>query len=126
MWGLCNITIARRGNTERVLPVYGRTCPECYPELDPDFFHVMSPLIRGRDTFTQHADVVHMVWQTDTIGRYLDFYKDFVSGRVVNLKNGEALWFLRRVRPGWEPRATTPAPGVAVEYPFSPGGRIAG
>ncbi|HEX7669615.1 MAG TPA: hypothetical protein VF395_08535 [Polyangiaceae bacterium] len=126
MWGLCNITIARRGNTERVLPVYGRTCPECYRELDPDFFHVTSPLVRGRYTFAQHSDVVHTVWQTDTIGRYLDFSKDFVSGRVVNLKNGEALWFLQRVRPGWEPRPRLPAPGVAVEYPFSPGGRIAG
>jgi arabinofuranosyltransferase len=126
MWGLCNATIATRGNTERVLPVYGRTCPECYPELDPEFFHVGLPIVRKRDSFARHSDVVRSVWQTDTIGRYLDFTRGFVSGRIVNLRTGKAVWFLERARGTWQPRVRSPAPGMIIEYPFVAGGLAPG
>jgi arabinofuranosyltransferase len=122
MWGLCNAMIATRGNTERVTPIYGRTCPSCYPELHPEFFHVGQPLVREVEAFRSHADVVRNVWQTDTIGRYIDFNRDFVSGRIVDLRRGKAAWFLELRKPGSKFAPRSPAPGLRIEYPFVPGG----
>lgn len=122
MWGLCNATIALRGDTRGVQPMYGKTCPACYPELDPEFFHVMVPLVRAPDAFRRHVDVVRAVWQTDTIGRHMDITGGFVSGRVVDRYRRRALWFLekRGVSPSLSPR--TVGERFVVEYPFEPGG----
>ena len=126
MWGLCNALIATRGGTERINPIYGRTCPECYPRLDPQFFHVWVPITRDLQAFHSHMEVVQQVWQTDTIGRYLDFARDFVSGRSMQPARNQAVYFLERRRPDvvYRPRAT--GDGFMVDYPFEPGGRAAG
>jgi arabinofuranosyltransferase len=126
MWGLCNAMIATRGGIEGINPIYGRTCPECYPRLDPEFFHVWVPIVRDLRAFHSHAEVVSQVWQTDTIGRYLSFQRDFVSGRVMIPAGNQAVYFLERRRPGiaYLPRVVDPA--VLVDYPFEPGGRAVG
>lgn len=126
MWGLCNAMIATRGGLEGVQPIYGKTCPECYPALDPQFFHVMVPLTRELEAFKSHDEVVRNVWQTDTIGRYLDFHGDFVSGRVMIPAQNQALYFLERRRPNviYQPRHVSST--VVVDYPFEPGGRAPG
>jgi hypothetical protein len=64
------------------------------------------------------------VWQTDTIGRYLDFSRDFVSGRIVDTRTGKALWFLERKRPGWLPKPRRASSLMVVEYPFVAGGLL--
>jgi len=126
MWGLCNKLIATRGGTERINPIYGRTCPACYPELDPEFFHVWVPIVRDPNAFHSHAEVVAQVWQTDTIGRYLDFQRGFVSGRVTIPARNQAVYFLERRRPGAAFAPRTLDGGVVVDYPFEPAGRAAG
>jgi hypothetical protein len=126
MWGLCNAMIAKRGGTERINPIYGRTCPECYPELDPEFFHVWVPIVRDPWAFHSHAEVVSQVWQTDTIGRYLDFQGGFVSGRVTSSARNQAVYFLERRKPGAAFVPRTLSDGVVVDYPFEPAGRAAG
>lgn len=126
MWGLCNAAIARRGGTERVNPIYGRTCPECYPALDPQFFHVMVPIVRDLAAFHSHLEVVNSVWQTDTIGRYMDFSRGFVSGRVMLPAFNQAVYFLERRKAGasYQPRQVNDA--VTIDYPFEPAGRAPG
>jgi hypothetical protein len=122
MWGLCNATIAVRGHTQGVQPIYGKTCPECYPELDPEFFHVTMPLVRTPEAFRRHVDVVRAVWQTDTIGRHMDIVGGFVSGRVVDRYRNRALWFLekRGLRASYSPRNV--GERFVVEYPFEVSG----
>jgi hypothetical protein len=122
MWGLCNATIATRGGIEKVNPIYGRTCPACYPSLDPEYFHVAEPMVRREDSFRSHDAVVRAVWQADTIGRYLDLFHGFTSGRIVNERTGEAVWFLERKRSDWTARPRSAEKGVFIEYPFEPGG----
>jgi hypothetical protein len=104
---------------EGVQPIYGRSCPECYPELKPEYFHVMAPLIRPEPSFTSAKDVIVNVWQTDTIGRFIDFPKVFAVGRVREDASGDTLYFLERRRPGFAaaPRTTGP---FRVDYPFEP------
>jgi hypothetical protein len=126
MWGLCNAMIATRGGTERVNPIYGRTCPDCYPKLDPEFFHVWVPVVRDLQAFHSHAEVVSQVWQTDTIGRYLDFQRGFVSGRAMMPARNQAVYFLERRRPGAAFQPRTLDGGVVIDYPFEPGGRALG
>jgi hypothetical protein len=121
MWGLCNTTIATRGGTRGINPIYGRTCPECYPELDPEYFHVMQPLVRDASAFGSHDAVVRAVWQSASIGEYLDIRDGFASGRVVDEQTGDAVWFLERKGPGWQPNTWRPRAGVVVEYPFADG-----
>jgi arabinofuranosyltransferase len=118
VWGLANATIARRGGTERVNPIFGRTCPECYPELDPEYFHVLMPIVRPVSALGSAADVIREVWQTDTIGRYIDFPRAFAAGRIVDLRTREAVYFLEKRRPGTPPRARVLDERFAVEYPF--------
>ena len=126
MWGLCNAAIARRGGTERVNPIYGRTCPECYPALRPEFFHVMAPIVRGLAAFHSHMEVVASVWQTDTIGRHMDFARGFVTGRVMVPAHDQAVYFLEHRKPGasYQPRQINDT--VTIDYPFEPAGRALG
>ncbi len=126
MWGLCNAAIATRGGTERVNPIYGRTCPECYPALGPQFFHVMTPIVRDLGAFRSHFEVVASVWQTDTIGRYLDFTRGFVSGRAMVPAHNQAVYFLERRRPGASYRPRQVGDTVTIDYPFEPLGRAPG
>jgi hypothetical protein len=126
MWGLCNALIATKGGTERINPVYGRTCPECYRQLQPEMFHVWMPMVRGLTAFRSHQEVVNSVWQTDTIGRYLDFQRDFITGRVMMPAHDQAIYFLERRRPGVAYRPRPAGADVIVDYPFELGGRAAG
>lgn len=119
MWGLATPIIARRGGVEGVQPIYGRTCPECYPELDPEFFHVMVPLVRPAAAFKNADEVLANVWQTDTIGRHIDFRKEFAVGRAVDSKGGAA-YFLEKRRSGFQPSART-VDALQIDYPFEPG-----
>ena len=126
MWGLCNAAIARRGGTERVNPIYGRTCPECYPALAPQFFHVMVPIVRDLAAFHSHFEVVASVWQTDTIGRYMDFSRGFVTGRVMVPAHDQAVYFLEHRNPGASYRPRQVNDWVTIDYPFEPMGRAPG
>ncbi|MBN2576581.1 MAG: hypothetical protein JXP73_18600 [Deltaproteobacteria bacterium] len=117
MWGLCNATIATRGNADGVRPMFGRTCHACYPELRPDYFHIETPWLRSPNAFASHADVVKAVWQADAIQRYLDVLGGFRSGRIVDQRDGSALFFLeRRAEPSPPPR-NLPA-WARIDYPF--------
>lgn len=117
MWGLCNQRIAVHGEIEGITPIYGKTCARCYGEWKPIYFHANVPLVRSPSTLTSHGDVVRAVFQSGSIGRYLD-WGEYVAGRVVRQSTSEAVFFLERRRPGvsFEPR--TVAPGVTVDYPF--------
>jgi hypothetical protein len=124
MWGLANATIATRGDTEGVLPIYGKTCAACYPELRPEYFHVMQPMVR-KESPTEHAfrstdDVIANVWQTNTIGRYIDFKATFAAGRVYRPATNEALYFLRKRDASFAPTSKTTATGFVIDYPFEP------
>lgn len=118
MWGLANATIATRGNTEGVWPFYGRTCPSCYPELRPDYFHVTQPLVRREPAFSSADEVINNVWQTDTIGRYIDIKATFAVGRAYRPETGEALYFLQRRDGAFSPARRTTPRGLVVDYPF--------
>ena len=117
MWGLANATIATRGDTEGVRPNYGRTCAACYPELKPEYFHVMVPMVRREPAFASVDDVLANVWQSDAIGRYIDFKRDFGVGRVLQPRTGEALYFLRK-RDGSPFTPSKSERGFVVDYPF--------
>jgi hypothetical protein len=118
MWGLATPMIAIEGDTEGVNPIYGKACARCYPELRPEFFHTVQPLVRQEDSFTSSRQVIDAVWQSGPISRYLDLASLFIVGRVRDVATKEAAFFLERKRPGvtWSPRS--PRPGIVIDYPF--------
>jgi arabinofuranosyltransferase len=118
MWGLANATIGTRGNTEGVKPIFGKTCPACYPELHPEYFHVMEPLLRREPALRSTEEVIANVWQTDTIGRYIDFKATFAAGRVFRPATNESLYFLRKRENGIPLVASNTPDGFVIEYPF--------
>jgi len=118
MWGLANATIATRGNTENVTPIYGKTCAACYPDLQPEYFHVVQPMIRKTSALASTDEVIKNVWQTDTIGRYINFRADFVAGRVRRPSTGEALYFLQKRTTVSSLAARSTGDGFIIEYPF--------
>jgi arabinofuranosyltransferase len=118
MWGLCNAMIATHGGTAGINPIYGRTCPECYRELDPQFFHVEAPLVRKEPAFAQPGDVLAAVWQSADIGKHIDLRNGFVVGRVRNTATGEALYFLQKRSPQLSLRPRPAQAELAVDYPF--------
>jgi len=117
MWGLCNATISTRGNAEGVQPMYGRTCPACYPELGPDYFHTEFPWLRPPNAFLSHASVVNAVWQMDSILRHMDVLGGFRSGRIIDRRDGNALFFLERRDAPEPPQRNLPA-WASIDYPF--------
>jgi hypothetical protein len=119
MWGLATPLIAREGNTNDINPIYGRTCPACYPRLEPEFFHVRMPIVRDRFAFTNAKQVVGDVWQSEAIGHFVNLRGDFLVGRVVEQSTGKAVYFLERRKS--TPLAPRPvAAGFVIEYPFEP------
>lgn len=118
MWGLANPQIARFGGTEGINSIYGKECAACYPSLDPDYFHVVVPLVRTKDAFRSQRAVQNEVFQSRAIGRYLNFRKDFVAGYVLETATNRAFWFLERRRPGRSHKTQSPAPGIQIVYPF--------
>jgi hypothetical protein len=118
MWGLCTADIALNGGTAGVNPIYGKSCAECYRRLDPEYFHVMIPIVRTRDAFTNQHQVIQNIFQGPEIDHQIDLRHKFVTGRLEQRATGRTLWFLERRRPGlsYEPRS--PAPGLQIDYPF--------
>jgi hypothetical protein len=118
MFGLTTPLIAQEGITDGINPLFGRTCPRCYPQLEPDFFHVNVPIVRDRSAFGSPAEVISAVWQSDAIGHYVNFRRDFAVGRVVDEATGDAVYFLERRKPGSAFGVRHPRRGFTVEYPF--------
>ena len=121
MFGLANKLIAIHGDTEGIQPMYGKTCTACYELLDPDFFHVYVPLVRTANAFASQQAVLDEVFQSQTIGRYLDFPRDYAAGYVLEHATGRAFWFLERRREGVPLTRRNPAPDIEVVYPFGSG-----
>ncbi|MBI5533614.1 MAG: hypothetical protein HY898_12920 [Deltaproteobacteria bacterium] len=61
-WGLCNASVAKRGSTSGINPIYGKACPECIAEAVPDYFHTMIPLRRARDAYKDQESVIRDVF----------------------------------------------------------------
>ncbi len=121
MWGLCTPEIALKGdNNGGILAMYGKTCPSCYPELSPEFFHTVEPLVRDEQSFSSAEDVILAVWQQDLLGPYVDFVGQFAVGRVLNETTRQALFFLERRGRGFSSAPRSPAPGFIISYPFEP------
>jgi hypothetical protein len=120
MWGLCNADIALKGGARGINPIYGKECARCYKRFDPDYFHVMVPLVRPLDAFQSVEQIIGNVFQGWAINRHIDIRRHFAAGRVVDLANQKALWFLERRRENRPLLARTPAPGIRVDYPFEP------
>ncbi len=118
MWGLANADIALHGTPDGVQAVYGKTCPACYPALDPQYFHVVDPLVRDDHAFSSRGEVLANVWQTDTIGRYIDFDRTFAVGRVLRPATHQALYFLEKRGPGFSRAPRDTHDGYVVDYPF--------
>jgi hypothetical protein len=119
MWGLCNADIALRGNTEGILPIYGKACAQCYADIEPDYFHVVVPLVRPPDAFQNIRQVIDQVFQGRAIDRYLHLEKNYAVGRVRDTSSAQrAFWFLERRRSEAPLVPRQPAPTIRVDYPF--------
>lgn len=100
MWGLANREIALRGNTDGVNGIYGKTCVPCYAEFQPDYFHSVTPLLRGDSDFQNVGSLVAQIFQGHAIDRVIGLRKNYVLGRVRDPRSGQTLWFLERKRAG--------------------------
>ncbi|HET9933646.1 MAG TPA: hypothetical protein VFQ35_23235 [Polyangiaceae bacterium] len=118
MWGLCTADIALHGNIEGINPIYGKACAECYARLDPEYFHVMVPIVRSRSAFRNQREVIDAVFQGWAIDRYIGIQQNFVVGRVYENATGRTLWFLEKRRAGLSYAARSPANGLVIDYPF--------
>lgn len=116
-WGLCNEAIALRGGLEGINPIYGKSCPRCIAEASPDYFHVGAPLRRSPRAFRNIDEVLRNVFLSSSIGRYIDWKRDYAVGRATDVAEGDALWFLERRRAG-APLETRTRGGIVVDYPF--------
>jgi len=117
-WGLANADIALHGSTALVNPIYGKACPECYARMDPDYFHVDTPMLRSLTEFTNVSQVIPFVFTGPAIDRVISIRRNFAAGRVVLEKTGQVLWFLERRRAERRLETRYPAPGFRVDYPF--------
>jgi hypothetical protein len=117
-WGLCNADIALHGGTTGINPIYGKSCIECYARMDPDYFHVDTPMLRSLTEFTNVSQVINFVFTGPAIDRVISMRTNFAAGRVVREATGEVLWFLERRRPERALETRHPAPGFRVDYPF--------
>jgi hypothetical protein len=118
MWGLCNEDIALRGTTEGVNPIYGKACIECVAEMKPVYFHVNVPLVRPLDAIGSSGQLIADVFLGKELDQSLDFRRNYVVGRVVNVKTRSAFYFFERRRPDVRFRTRRPQRNIVVEYPF--------
>jgi len=117
-WGLCNADIALHGGTSGINPIYGKSCAECYARMDPDYFHVNTPMLRSLTEFSNISQALNFVFQGPAIDRVISIRQNFAVGRVVREDTNQVLWFLERRRPGRSLEARHPAPGFRVDYPL--------
>jgi hypothetical protein len=122
MWGLCNRDIALRGNVEGINPIYGKTCVECYRRWKPDYFHVMTPIVRDAGALHSHDQVVREIFQGDALDRVLHLRKRYATGRVLQTGSRRALFFIERRRRGIALVPRKARGRFSVDYPFEPGG----
>jgi hypothetical protein len=78
----------------------------------------MQPLMRSESAFSSADDVIANVWQTDTIGRHIDFKSTFAVGRAYSPKAKNALFFLQKRCQGFSPSRRESKSGLVVDYPF--------
>lgn len=116
MWGLCNVDIALRGNTDGVASIYGKTCIPCYKEFQPDYFHANVPLARPADDIRNIDGVIAQIFQGEALDRVLDFRRNYVAGRVRDTRTNLAFYFLERRRANHALETRTPAAHIRVEY----------
>jgi hypothetical protein len=121
MWGLCNADIALHGGIDGINPIYGKECAACYERIQPDYFHVGVPLVRGGDAFRSVTQMVHAIFQGPAIDRVIGLRENYAVGRVVEQASGRTFWFLERRRPGVSFVERSPASGIRVDYPFESG-----
>jgi hypothetical protein len=121
-WGLCQKDIALKGGTNGINPIYGKECAQCYPALDPDYFHVVVPIVRGPQSYSSQSQIIGDVFQGRAIDHYLNIRQRFAAGRVMEVKSQRTLWFLEKRRPDRPLVRREPAPGIQVDYPFEPAG----
>jgi hypothetical protein len=116
MWGLANKDIALRGNTDGIAAIYGKTCVPCYAEFQPDYFHSVTPLLRGDQDFASPSALIAQIFQGHAIDRVIGLRRNYVMGRVRNPQTGQTLWFMERKRDGvsFEPRQVGQ---LVVDYP---------
>ncbi len=116
MWGLANREIALRGNTDGINAIYGKTCVPCYAEFNPDYFHSVTPLLRGDQDFRSVSQLIGQIFQGRAIDRVIGLRKNYVLGRVRRVATGQTLWFLERKREGvvFEERTVG---DLVVDYP---------
>jgi hypothetical protein len=118
MWGLCQKDIALRGGVRGINPIYGKECAECYLDIDPDYFHIGVPIVRGTEAFHSIEEVIRSIFQGAAIDRVINLKRNYAVGRVVDDERQEALWFLEKRRLGRDLRSRKPAPRIVVDYPF--------
>lgn len=118
MWGLCNADIALHGGIDGINPIYGKECAECYARLDPEYFHVVVPIVRGESSFRSKREVIDAVFQGWAIDRVIGLQRGFVVGRVLERKTGRTLWFLEKKRAGLSYAERVPRAGLVIDYPF--------
>jgi len=122
MWGLCNRDIALLGDIKGINPIYGKTCIECYKKFDPDYFHVMTPLVRADSAFKNHRAVINEVFQGPEIDAVIHLKKRYASGRVRDVARGLALFFIEKRKDGNALVPRKASDGLVVDYPFEPYG----
>jgi hypothetical protein len=80
----------------------------------------MQPLMRSESAFSSANEVIANVWQTDTIGRHIDFKSTFAAGRAYSPRTKSALFFLQKRGQGFSPSRRETKSGLVVDYPFEP------
>ena len=122
MWGLCNRDIALLGDTAGINPIYGKTCIECYRRFDPDYFHIVVPVVRPAGELFSHKAVVDQIFQGGALESVLRLRTRYATGRVLTPDAQRALFFVEKRRPGRLLVRRSAPGGLAVDYPFEPGG----
>lgn len=100
MWGLCNRDIALKGNTDGINGIYGKTCVPCYADFDPDYFHLMVPLLKPEGAIKSRRQAISGVFQGPALNRVLNIDKRFVLGSVTRVADRKTFYFLEKKRPG--------------------------
>jgi hypothetical protein len=118
MWGLCNEDIALHGTAEGINPEYGKACPACFARLLPDYFHVVVPIVRESNSFSNISQVVNQIFQGRAIDQVIGLRKNYAVGRVIETSTSRTLWFLERRRAGRPLLRREAVPGIVVDYPF--------
>jgi hypothetical protein len=78
----------------------------------------MQPLVRREQAFSSTSQVIANVWQTEAIGRYIDFEATFAVGRALLPQTGEVLYFLQKRDRAFSPVRRTTQRGFVIDYPF--------